>query len=66
MGKCNDGRRIGPRDGGRQQQKSDGLSHEKSVVRILHGAIIELVERGRNGFDGIESLWEGVPGSELP
>ena len=21
---------------------------------------------GRNGFDGIESLWEGVPGSELP
>ena len=22
--------------------------------------------RGRNGFDGIESLWEGVPGSELP
>ena len=21
---------------------------------------------GRNGFDGIESLWRGVPGSELP
>jgi hypothetical protein len=21
---------------------------------------------GRNGFDGIESLWKGVPGSELP
>ena len=21
---------------------------------------------GRNGFDGIESRWEGVPGSELP
>jgi hypothetical protein len=23
-------------------------------------------ERGRNGFDGIESWWGGVPGSELP
>jgi hypothetical protein len=23
-------------------------------------------DRGRNGFDGIESLWGGVPGSELP
>jgi len=22
--------------------------------------------RGRNGFDGIESKWRGVPGSELP
>jgi len=21
---------------------------------------------GRNGFDGIESWWGGVPGSELP
>jgi hypothetical protein len=21
---------------------------------------------GRNGFDGIESRWRGVPGSELP
>ncbi len=24
------------------------------------------LERGRNGFDGIESLCEGVSGSELP
>ena len=24
------------------------------------------VERGRNGFDGIELVWKGVPGSELP
>jgi len=23
-------------------------------------------EGGRNGFDGIESLWKVVPGSELP
>src|SRR5579872_2916952 len=23
-------------------------------------------EGGRNGFDGIESSWKGVPGSELP
>ena len=29
------------------------------------GGIID-IEGGRNGFDGIESLWEGVPGSELP
>ena len=24
------------------------------------------MEGGGNGFDGIESRWEGVPGSELP
>jgi hypothetical protein len=23
-------------------------------------------ERGRNGFDGLELVWKGVPGSELP
>jgi hypothetical protein len=28
--------------------------------------MIFLRKMGRNGFDGIESLWEGVPGSELP
>jgi hypothetical protein len=30
------------------------------------GVIIKLEKGGRNGFDGIESLWKGVPGSELP
>ena len=32
--------------------------------RSAHGILSD--ERGRNGFDGIESRWEGVPGSELP
>ncbi len=31
-----------------------------------HVVKLKLLEGGRNGFDGIESLWEGVPGSELP
>ncbi len=31
-----------------------------------HRVLTLCVRRGRNGFDGIESRWEGVPGSELP
>ena len=33
----------------------------RCVVRDVY-----YIERGRNGFDGIESKWRGVPGSELP
>jgi hypothetical protein len=32
---------------------------------MVFGGKLE-IRRGRNGFDGIESRWEGVPGSELP
>jgi hypothetical protein len=35
-------------------------------VASAGGVITYRVRRGRNGFDGIESRWEGVPGSELP
>jgi len=33
---------------------------------VIPGEWYYLRRRGRNGFDGIESLWKGVPGSELP
>ena len=37
------------------------------VTEGPHAAYAKIrTEGGRNGFDGIESRWEGVPGSELP
>ncbi len=35
-------------------------------VRLSSFLYVNLAIGGRNGFDGIESRWEGVPGSELP
>ena len=32
--------------------------------KATHQALLKMW--GRNGFDGIESWWGGVPGSELP
>jgi hypothetical protein len=36
------------------------------VVEWVRKATHQALMWGRNGFDGIESWWGGVPGSELP
>ena len=64
--------------GGESQARAEECGrHQKQVAEvspITHDSIIRrdaimkmsYSPRGRNGFDGIESLCEGVSGSELP
>ena len=42
--------------------RCSSLTGPALVVALCYGK----GERGRNGFDGIESQSEGMPGSELP
>jgi hypothetical protein len=41
------------------------LRSTRRLKNLLKWQLI-LIDWGRNGFDGIESLCEGVSGSELP
>ena len=42
-----------------ETRRADGEPATAVCARMESG-------RGRNGFDGIELKWRGVPGSELP